>query len=456
VRACDTGSVCPSGEACRGGRCTRVVHHRPRLRSRRDVQRRRLHPRLRRRHGLPPRRDLRLPRHVRGHPRAAPPSRAAPGRRASPSRSTATCASPPSSRSATRTSSSSSCAPPKGSSIYRATARDPLHFKADPPTPVLVADAPGTRVGAPSAVARGGGEGGEGGSAVDLFVALEGGASIGLATSSDGGRTFTWVGTTLLTPSEPWEKARSRAPRAPSSATAPPSSSTRAARAPVSASRSSRATSLQRVGDRPRDAPLGPRRRHVLALREGARHPVRARRRLGRARLRHRQRHRGRHGRHRGRPRPRAAQRLDWHLRHARSRHLRSLPPRALFTRRQGASSAPSASASRPCAAPPRAPISTSWRQTPRAPPPRASRPPRRNADAVRVNFAPPGPSTAHLAHLAPGVLAIAGPLAARLVGEIVRKQAPFYGVRSSLPRENPRSRARRSGDAGRGAPDAA
>ena len=49
---------------------------------------------------------------------------------------------------------------------------------------------------------------------MDLFVSLEGGASIGRATSSDGGRTFTWVGTTLLTPSEAWEKGAVGSPGA--------------------------------------------------------------------------------------------------------------------------------------------------------------------------------------------------------------------------------------------------
>ena len=210
VRACDTGSVCPSGEACRGGRCTRSCTTDP------DCD----------------------------------PGEACSGggcthacdadtdcHRGEICGFLGTCEATPCGP-AVACGAGQTCEPvaidgdvrepsvvtlgdtdvfffelrsAEGSSIYRATARDPLHFKADPPTPVLVADAPGTRVGAPSAVARGGeGEG----SAVDLFVSLEGGASIGLATSGDGGRTFKWVGTTLLTPSEPWEKGAVGSPGA--------------------------------------------------------------------------------------------------------------------------------------------------------------------------------------------------------------------------------------------------
>ncbi len=85
----------------------------------------------------------------------------------------------------------------EGSSIYRATASDPLHFKADPESAVLVAPAGKARVGAPSAVVEGG--------SVRLFVAVEGGESIGLAGSEDGGRTFTWVTSEALIPEETWE-----------------------------------------------------------------------------------------------------------------------------------------------------------------------------------------------------------------------------------------------------------
>lgn len=93
-----------------------------------------------------------------------------------------------------------------GSAIYRAVAPDPLHFKADPETPVLVAPASAERVGAPSAVVRG--------DRIELFVAIDGGESIGLASSKDLGRTFEWVDDRALIPEKSWEGGVVRSPGA--------------------------------------------------------------------------------------------------------------------------------------------------------------------------------------------------------------------------------------------------
>lgn len=87
----------------------------------------------------------------------------------------------------------------QGSSIYRAVAKDPLHFKADPETPVLVPGGSAKDVRAPSALVDSDGS-------VSLFVAVGAGESIGLATSKDGGRTFQWTNENALLPAAPWEK----------------------------------------------------------------------------------------------------------------------------------------------------------------------------------------------------------------------------------------------------------
>lgn len=91
------------------------------------------------------------------------------------------------------------------SSVYRAVARDPLHFKADPETPVLAPEGDIKRVGAPSAVVTEGGT-------VHLLVEVDGGASIGYATSNDAGRTFTPLAPKALVPRRSWENSAVHSP----------------------------------------------------------------------------------------------------------------------------------------------------------------------------------------------------------------------------------------------------
>ncbi|MFO0588151.1 MAG: hypothetical protein U0441_11455 [Polyangiaceae bacterium] len=91
------------------------------------------------------------------------------------------------------------------SSIYRAVARDALHFKADPETPVLAPDADMTRVGAPSAAVASSGT-------LHLLVQIDDGASLGYATSKDGGRTFTSFSKKALVPRNAWESGAVRSP----------------------------------------------------------------------------------------------------------------------------------------------------------------------------------------------------------------------------------------------------
>jgi hypothetical protein len=95
---------------------------------------------------------------------------------------------------------------PDGSAVYRARIDGPLHLTADPATPVLSAPAGEKRAGAPSAIAHD--------SHVDLFVEVGEGKAIGLAKSDDGGRTFAWAEAKLLTPSETWENGAIGSPGA--------------------------------------------------------------------------------------------------------------------------------------------------------------------------------------------------------------------------------------------------
>jgi len=90
------------------------------------------------------------------------------------------------------------------SAVYRARIDTPLHLTADPETPVLSPPDGHTRVGAPSALVREG--------TVELIVAVGSGDSLGLATSSDGGRTFSWTSDTALVAAEPWENGWIGAP----------------------------------------------------------------------------------------------------------------------------------------------------------------------------------------------------------------------------------------------------
>lgn len=85
-------------------------------------------------------------------------------------------------------------------SILRARVESPSRWVADPPTPVLPAEA-GDRVGAPSVLARAG--------KLELYFASGGGAGAGAsirrALSSDGGRSFVLDPAPLLVPAAPWE-----------------------------------------------------------------------------------------------------------------------------------------------------------------------------------------------------------------------------------------------------------
>ncbi len=84
-----------------------------------------------------------------------------------------------------------------GSAVYRARFDGAGKLTADPKAPVLAPPPGGTRVGAPSAIARE--------DRVDLFVAVGDGASIGLALSGDEGRSFTWSSDAVLVPEAAWE-----------------------------------------------------------------------------------------------------------------------------------------------------------------------------------------------------------------------------------------------------------
>ena len=84
-----------------------------------------------------------------------------------------------------------------GSAVYRARFEGPGKLVADPVTPVLSPPPGAARVGAPSVIPREG--------RVDLFVAVGDGASIGLALSGDQGRSFTWSEEAALAPERPWE-----------------------------------------------------------------------------------------------------------------------------------------------------------------------------------------------------------------------------------------------------------
>ncbi|MBK8256373.1 MAG: hypothetical protein IPK82_27350 [Polyangiaceae bacterium] len=91
------------------------------------------------------------------------------------------------------------------SSIYRGLLTDMVLLTADPVEPVLAAPAGQTRVGAPSAVVDG--------DRVELFVAQNDGESIGHAISSDGGRSFSWADG-KLTATASWESGRVGSPGA--------------------------------------------------------------------------------------------------------------------------------------------------------------------------------------------------------------------------------------------------
>ncbi|MEZ4313472.1 MAG: hypothetical protein R3F14_36075 [Polyangiaceae bacterium] len=91
-------------------------------------------------------------------------------------------------------------------SIYRGVFETPSHLVADPVEPVLAPPSGASRAGAPSAVVRG--------SDVELLVAIGDGAAVGLARSTNGGRSFTWASESLLTPSEPWESGSVGSPGA--------------------------------------------------------------------------------------------------------------------------------------------------------------------------------------------------------------------------------------------------
>lgn len=95
---------------------------------------------------------------------------------------------------------------PSRSAVYRGRFEGPLHLVADPAAPVLEAPAGRMRVGAPSPAVAG--------ERVDLLVAMDGGAAIGLAASEDGGRSFVWTAESLLLPEQPWEAGSVGSPSA--------------------------------------------------------------------------------------------------------------------------------------------------------------------------------------------------------------------------------------------------
>ena len=205
VRACDEGTVCPAGEACRGGRCTP---------------------------GCTQDSDCEPGETCSGGGCALPCEADADCRRGEVCDFFGTCAAEPCSP-ITACGAGYTCEPvtvsgevrepaislvgaepiaffelrsPTGSAVYRARFEDALHLVADPETPVLAPPAGGSRVGAPSPIVAG--------DQVDLLVAVEDGAAIGLARSTDAGRSFAWISETILTPAEPWEAGSIGSPAA--------------------------------------------------------------------------------------------------------------------------------------------------------------------------------------------------------------------------------------------------
>lgn len=96
-----------------------------------------------------------------------------------------------------------------GSAVHRARIDAPDRFTADPPEPVLTAETFGLAsldVGAPSVLADG--------SSLAIYVAVDGGARIARATSSDRGVHFEADPSFSFEPSEPWENGRVSSPSA--------------------------------------------------------------------------------------------------------------------------------------------------------------------------------------------------------------------------------------------------
>lgn len=93
-----------------------------------------------------------------------------------------------------------------GSAIYRGRFDDPLHVTADPAEPVLEPPSGETRVGAPSPLATD--------DRIDLFVSVGDGAALGIARSKNGGGTFSWLDSAALTPEQTWESGSVGSPGA--------------------------------------------------------------------------------------------------------------------------------------------------------------------------------------------------------------------------------------------------
>lgn len=98
---------------------------------------------------------------------------------------------------------------PLASAIYRARIDTPERWTADPPEPVLTAEALGfaqVDIGAPSVLATS--------SSLDIYVAVNSGARIVRATSSDRGLHFDPDPTFSFEPQTPWENGRIGSPSA--------------------------------------------------------------------------------------------------------------------------------------------------------------------------------------------------------------------------------------------------
>lgn len=196
VRACDAGTVCPTGEACRGGRCTPACTQ--------DVD---CAPGEACSGGgcaLPCESDAGC---LRGEvcdffgtcaaEACSPAAGCGAGYTCEPVTLSAEIREPAIALVGGETIAFFEVRSPSGSAVYRGRFEGASRIVADPQGPVLAPPPGETRVGAPSPLVRE--------DHVELLAAVGAGAAIGLAGSDDGGRSFEWVSPSLLSPARPWE-----------------------------------------------------------------------------------------------------------------------------------------------------------------------------------------------------------------------------------------------------------